>query len=627
MTKDQNDTESVQDPYAGPLLFINKTPDTLKKNPQESFTISSHVSKAHRRWQKEEKLKKLKASSSKTTIPRTILPSKSQILPAGSSKLAPLASYVPARATAGSDPLQGTGTGSGSEAHSGTDGRLPRTEYSPSVYPFEGSQERDDQQRESHKNRRIRANNRPALNPFRGNSDPFSAAALPLAAHDHEIIRHAQRFFVFVAWPDKKSAVWRAPISDSSSSHIRLRQTITDEAEVHAILAAGYSVVAELSSHDPERSHARGLYHKTKAVELLRDRLVKHGFSQSVTTLIRLLISLDFHTSENEAALVHLRGLWSMAATTPGILVDAQELLRVSDAWISISLLKRPEISPSRYDPGERRLQPFAETLDALSVEHGVRTLDPDNEDTHDFSAFDNRTWTIISGAREIVDTKTIMDKIEDSDLLQDIIQWMNKRSSALTGYCTTGYVDNTEAAGSNEARRAEINQREHFISKTLAAAACLCAMMFMNFKFLNLATNYNFSKTCQKIESLLHVVAKHILRHEFALPKGVLSDYLWLLFLTAMGTDIFSARGDIPYSSWLSTQFHWICKLLELDEENDITCTLRRYPHYAEMNAFRAELLASRDRDIGGGDDDEERRPKKSLISWVEWRDILNHA
>lgn len=625
MAKDQSNADKVTNPYTGPLLFINKTSDTLVKDPHESFTISSHVSKTHRKWQKEEKLRQLKASSGKAAIYRSILPSKSQISSVGSSKLAPLASHVPARATAGSNPLQGTG--SASEPYNGPDRSLLRAEYGHSVYPFEGSQEKDDQQRAPPKNRRIRANNRPSLTPFRGNSDPFSAAALPLAAHDHEIIRHAQQFFVFVAWPDKRSAVWRAPIADSSSSHIRLRQTITDEAEVHAILAAGYAVVAELSGHDPERSLARGLHHKTKAVELLRDRLIKYGFSQSVTTLIRILISLDFHTSENEAALVHLRGLWSMAATTPGILVDAQELLRVSDAWISISLLKKPEISPSRYDPGERRLQPFARTLEALSREHRITSSDAVKDNTHYFSAFDSHTWTIISAAKEIVDTKAIMDKIEDSDLLQDIIQWMNKRSSAVTGYCTTGYVENTEAAELNEVGYGDIKQREHFISRTLAAAACLCAMMFMNFRFQNLPTNYNFSKTCQKIEGVLRIVAKYILRHEVELPKGFLSDYLWLLFLTAMGTDVFSARGDIPYSSWPVTQFYWTCKLSELDEEGDITRALRRYPHYAEMDAFRAELLAGRDRGNGGADDDEETRPKMSLISWAKWRDVLNHA
>jgi hypothetical protein len=388
-----------------------------------------------------------------------------------------------------------------------------------------------------------------------------------------------------------------------------LRQTIGDEAEVHAILAAGYAVTAKGSKHDYTRSLARGLYHKTRAVELLRDRLVKNGFSQSVTTLIRLLISLDFEASDNEAALVHLRGLWTMAASTPGILMDAQELLRVSDAWISISLLKRPEISPARYDPGDRLSQPFAETLEALDRERGV-SADKQGvaSSSHASSCFDDKTWSLLDGAQEIVGTKAIMDKIDDSDLLHEVIVWVNKRSSAITGYCTTGYVDNTEEAASRQTQ----GRAAESVARTLMAAACLSAMMFMNFQFLDLPTNYNFSKTCQKIEQVLQSVSKRIEHRK--LPEYNNHDYLWLLFLTAMGNDVFSARGDIPYSSWPVTEFHAVRERLDFAGPHEVITALHEYPRHAKTDVFLDELLAH-------------EAPLTQIIPWSRWCVILNHA
>jgi hypothetical protein len=604
MAPESDKEERGSSQYGGPLLFINKTSTTLDKTPQDSFIISSHVSKNHRKWLKEEKLKRLLASSGRAVVQRALYPAVQGLPRDGSGPSDPSArSFVPAdERNAGG--LRSRGVQPGQDLAKGSPALAD--EHNRPVYRFERGQADHDQghQAAGPSRRRFVASNRPSLAPLRGGSDPFSATALPLAAQDHEILRLARRFFVFVASPDKKSAVWRAPIADSSS-HIRLHRSIEEEADTHAILAAGYAVIARTSGPDRANSLTRGLFHKTKAVELLRDKLVNQGFSPNVTTLIRLLISLDFEASDNESALVHLRGLWTMAATTPGILMDAQELLRVSDAWISISLLKRPEISPLLYDPGERCLQSFESALTALEPELDIRNSSrPSLTDDGD-SAFDRKTWGLLEAAQEIVDTKGVMDKIEDSALLQEIVPWMNKRSSAVTGYCTSGYVDNTEAAASFEAVNTEYTKR------TLMAAACLCAMMFMNFRFLNMATNYNFSKTCHTIEEVLRRVSERV---EKAAEQNINSDYLWLLFLTAMGNDVFSARGDMPYSPWPAIEFHNVRARLHVGEDNVAREYLRRYPHYEQMDPFLTELLSH-------------KTPSTNIVRWSEWRIILNHA
>ncbi|OQV05789.1 hypothetical protein CLAIMM_10462 [Cladophialophora immunda] len=616
--KDNKDDDGkVSKPYDGPFLFINKTSETLGRSRDESFTISSHVSKTHRKWLKDERLRRLHASSSKAVAAqRSILPAASSRIPGVSPDNDASVEDHPGPARAVADPSQSQDGGSASRVtgRRSVGESVPGDEHSQPVYPFEDSQENIDQQRTAAswvRNRRAWAINKPSLALWKGSSDPFSAAAVPLAASDHEIIRLAQRFFVFVAWPDKTSAVWRAPIADTSSSNIHLDETIADEAEVHAILAAGYAVNGELSGQDSERSLTRQLLHKTKAVALLRDRLAKHGFSPSVTTLIRLLISLDFHASDNESALVHLRGLWAMASTTPGVLVDAQELLLISDAWISISLLKRPEISPQRYDPGPRSQYAFDQVLRELERKHGIAVTDGAESSTPE-AAFDESMWKLLEGAHEIVNTKRIVGEITDTRLHEEVVHWINRRSSAVSGYCTTGYVNATELAGSPKLD--DTNK----VKQTLMAAACLSAMMLMNFKFLDLPHNYNFSRTCQKIEQVLRSVSQALAREPQPAQD---SDYLWLLFLAAMGNDIFTARGDIPYSPWPATEFHRVGERLNIAIEAQqqqpaatatATAILRRYPWYAEMDVFILELLC-------------QKQPRAQIISWSRWRDILN--
>jgi hypothetical protein len=135
---------------------------------------------------------------------------------------------------------------------------------------------------------------------------------------------------------------------------------------------------------------------------------------------------------------------------------------------------------------------------------------------------------------------------------------------------------------------------------------------MFMNYKFLDLPTNYNFSKTCQKIEQVLRSISSRLEDIEGQKEKD--SDHLWLLFLTAMGTDIFSARGDTPYSSWPVMEFHRVCARLNVSGHEQVRAALHRYPHYGEMDGFQTELLLH-------------KTPTTNIIPWSNWRTTFNIA
>lgn len=190
---------------------------------------------------------------------------------------------------------------------------------------------------------------KPQLILWKGNSDPFATTAVPLAAYNNEILRRAQKFFIFTARPDRPNAVFRTPIADTRNSHIKLDYAIQEEAQLHAILASGYRVGSRLIGVPGEWRRAQDSAHKSRAVAVLRRQLLSGEASSSIISLVRLLISLEFDDDDHSTALIHLRGLLAMALSNPVIQLETEGLLLVSGVWIAMSLGKRPEISPPRY--------------------------------------------------------------------------------------------------------------------------------------------------------------------------------------------------------------------------------------------------------------------------------------
>ncbi|KAK4943923.1 hypothetical protein LTR10_016639 [Elasticomyces elasticus] len=598
-------------PYQGPFLFINSTADKPATSKNDSFTISSHVSKTHRNWLKAERLKRLKASLGKAPAHRSILVADPIISKFSSLPLA--ASHGPGSSSV-VEPIQVCVGNDESLSRGQKRSVLDTTRRSPDrllgiatgqhVLAFEASQEPDDQ-RDLHtsRTRHDRQAMRPMLALWKGSSDPFSVAAVHLTPRDHEIICLAQRFLVFAAWPEKASAVFRAPIADKTNSHIQLQQIITDEAEIHAILASGYHVAANLSTGSTEVAAARRFAHKSRAVALLRQKLSKVGPSESVATLIRLLISLDFQAGDFAASLVHLRGLWSISSSSPRKLPHTQELLIVSDVWIALALLKIPEIPPARYDPGPRLTQSFDIELQLL--EHHFPHLCSPYTTSSDTTVLDLPVLSLLNAAAEIVNTKAIMAKIEGPELQQNVVWWMHRRATAISGLLMTGYVDATKAAVSPA--REQIMTTRNMIN----GAACLCAILFMNLKFVDFPSNYNFSKTFQAIEPVLRCI-QHCMDE---MPDEFNKAYLWALFMCAMGNDVYGARGDISYSTWPVPEFLRVCKRRGLTETDALTKILSQFQYFPQMDGFIGELLHGA-----------QSIPVTNIIPWSRWCFALDH-
>jgi hypothetical protein len=222
-------------------------------------------------------------------------------------------------------------------------------------------------------------------------------------------------------------------------------------------------------------------------------------------------------------------------------------------------------------------------------------------------SVLDARTVTLLDAAAEVVHTKETMSKINDSALQQEVVWWMHRRASATSGSLVTGYVEAMEAASLKSLHHAKVAGR------LLDAAACLCGIMFMNFRFVDSPSNYNFSKTFLAIEPVLRAVGAVLREH----PSQDCDEcYLWLLFMCAMGNDVYASRGDIPYASWPASEFHSVCARLGLTDQKETATTLRRFPYYPQMDDLFVALFSLA-----------RKAPETSIIPWSRWCLILDHC
>ncbi|KAK5046345.1 hypothetical protein LTR84_008489 [Exophiala bonariae] len=443
---------------------------------------------------------------------------------------------------------------------------------------------------------------------WKGNSDPFHATPVALNPRNNEILRLAQQFVIFTAWPDTANAVFRTPIADTRNSHIKLDFAVQDEGLLHAILASGNRVSSGLTTIPRLPTVSQESVHKTRAVAILRHRLGSGETSPGVIALIRLLISLEFDNDDPSTALLHLRGLLAMAMSNLALLQEIEGLLLVCDVWIAMSLAKRPEISPTRYDPGARDLHDFNTTLindvhfNAPTVLTSVRTI-PQAVSPY---GLDQPTVHLFNSALEIVQTKALMTVIEDPFLQQQVVKWMHRRATAVSGYLMIGYVDATELM--------RISNIKHPIDvrQSIIAASCLTAILFMNLEYCESPSNYNFSKLFQKIEPILGSVA------DTMATTGSISDlelYLWLLFMCALGNDVYSARGDISYSGWPAHLFHQFRVQLHLDSLEHLKRLFHTFLYHDIIDDFLVGLLSLDTENISS-----------SIISWPRWCTILHH-
>lgn len=596
-----------------PFIFINSSLDHPGTSAGDSFTISSHVSKTHRARLKEERWQRLRQSTTRLIAQRPIRPAASpldeKVLYQGPALIPSDAGQAHSRTWGPSSFILNYPS-----AVDGKERSANSCDCSQQPLPFQVGQESGNQQELQPVDTLVPNHGKPwhtigpSLVLWKGNSDPFTTTAVPLNAQNNEILRQAQKFFIFTAWPDTANAVFRTQISDTRNSHITLDYATQDEGLLHAVLASGYRVDSRLITTSQESRRAKESAHKARAVSVLRQRLLSGEASRSIISLIRLLISLEFDGDDHSTALLHLRGLLAMALSTPSLLLEAEGLLLVSDVWIALSLRKRPEISPTRYDPGGRHLHSFnaALLLEIRASSSASPTSIATERIVQSQYGLDQRTIYLLNSAVEIVNTKELMINLKDPCLQQQVVKWMHRRATAVSGYLLIGYLDAIEST-QDPMHAGSVNIRQAII-----AASCLTGILFMNLEFCESSSNYNFSKLFQAIEPALRSVSEDLIKADSASDREL---YLWLLFMCALGSDVYSARGDITYSRWPAGIFGRLRKQLQLHNLEDVKKVLHTFLYHDVVDDFLVGLLLNVG-EIATG----------PILSWTRWCSILNH-
>ncbi|KPI44363.1 uncharacterized protein AB675_8354 [Cyphellophora attinorum] len=186
---------------------------------------------------------------------------------------------------------------------------------------------------------------------FKGNSDPFAAAAIDLCPLSTAAIASSGMFIVFQSRPSELHSLLRTHISDYANSGIDFAASVSSSAELHALIAAGFYIQSR-ASHDGKHFRARSIGHTCKAINLLREQLHQSASLAEHTKLINLIMSLDCATGNLASADKHLRSLIGLYQKGIHIGDALHSTLQACDGWLSSSLRRVPLFDQVLHDPG-----------------------------------------------------------------------------------------------------------------------------------------------------------------------------------------------------------------------------------------------------------------------------------
>ena len=571
-------------PIPKDFLFINKDSSNLGRDAQEAFTITSYVSRNHRKWLKNSRQEKLKASEALLLNRRhaRALSQSSQLVPAVAKS---------------SPPAQSSDGSYSREESSVCQYQMQHLDTQHHSHPLDGSCQCH--LAKSQQSVPWSGQDEPRLQAYRGNADPFSAAALGIGPAESDAISSASRFLVFAAWPEQANSVFRAELGDFTNSHIDLRDSIAHEAELHAVIAAGYSIKARSAPHN-KVAVARSFAHKVRSIELLREQLQNGSLAQTLT-LLRLLISLDFNNGDFAAARVHMRGVRAMCKYDEHTNANLRELLLISDVWTSMALLCKPSIDPSEYDPGRLPNQAW---YDYLTPEQTSELVMPP-KNLVVMRLLGLPLHALLQASEEMIHSKAIVNMEGKPSAISKTVLWMSRRGSATTGQLVTQFVEEVEKAR-------DVSDEDDRLVHLLRACTSLALILHMNFHWMDLPINYDFSKTFPAIEPILRRCSKAVTSARPAIQQL----FAWLLFVCAMGDDVLSARGDLEFSGWAASTFQSTCCDMKLADPKLAKAMLLAIAYEEDlMDSFLEATLTQ-----------PETKPTQSLLPFRKWREILNH-
>lgn len=639
-----NRSSQEQDRIERPLLFVNKDAENFNITSAEAFAINSHVSSTHRKWMKSQRLKQQQQQPKHLDKPNELseaLGQKPKEPPKQEAERIQPPQWRPCRllhygpwpilASSGpahKEPVSTIETSESESSNKDTTGDKEK-EVVVVQHPLTVSLER---QVPSQKAKRINSPSKspsqkakrmsqPLLRP-KFASEPFAAAVIRLTPETRDLLSMAQRFHVFPAWPIKMSKMLRDEMKLSFEEHLSC--AIADEGEINALLAAGCYSKALLypEARRPLLDHA--LRYKTRTVQILRQRIQRFGGDYwNIFMLVRLLLALDFFAGDYEAARFHQSAAQRFMSQKAFVSQEAAaprkvrlDVLSISDVWLAVVLIRHTEFNVGTWDPGPRRLQKFNERL-LLSLKTTMREAPPDSS----FAAAQAIPTTInasrssilpdpvlrdlMGDIQELVSTKTFTQTIPDDRFRYEIVVWLHKRATALTGrlinhFVTvtnpgTGTTSHTWPFSPPRPRRRDITMESQLI--LLKATVALDMALFLDMVFADAPCPIPHARVARLCRQHVRELWRRVVEEGSGSPDNSSS--------TASGTGVGNLDTDVG---------------ADVDVDADLmlwllfTCAF--YADSAREGGYGVTVTDEADKD--SGDDEDEENEKREFRSWA---------
>ena len=295
------------------------------------------------------------------------------------------------------------------------------------------------------------------IHAWRGNSDPFDTAALRLGPAAHEHLAIAQRWGLFLQVSASRSARINREINQIWSFDINA--ALSDAPTLHAIMALGLQIQADVLSDVPQRREALKMVtmHKLAASAGLQDRLFNEGQTLQNFVLIEKLLGLAFFEQDFVAAQIHQEALSRLFPAQLAALSEARSMaLGTSSVWVASILLRRTTLASRSFYPGSWS-DALSDPVKQLIANHS--DMLPDSSQIHppslpsDYpcSSHSSKLASVIRMHNESIFilsvSGVIPSALQDDIARYEIQTWMHRTKIALS----TDHVEKIEALKSRE--------------------------------------------------------------------------------------------------------------------------------------------------------------------------------
>jgi hypothetical protein len=364
--------------FRGNFLFVNKNATNLKsRSPDEAFTISSHVFGRYARWRKVARVKPRRVTYlAQPRSPRN-LPNSNDVDEERDHTSKATAKGVSGvrhderrttipRSRTGPVPISST-TRSATRRPS-QPSAWGKTKETDAPQGFAGSEStraldlsalsvrstRAGMERHSELlNRSLQSSLRSPLQ--KGNSDPFSAAVLPITPFMAFLINVWQGIYLETVWPIDAGAAWRTPALLSWQNDCR--DVIGNKARLHALLT--WTLMLQISSLPESSNRAKLLLqfftHKNRCLESLRRDLSQGATNLAMVPVLWHLTGAEFYSGELNTAMIHFTALKTIVESCGGLQAlpwAMQKLVIVADMTLSPVRMEPLLFSVEQWDPG-----------------------------------------------------------------------------------------------------------------------------------------------------------------------------------------------------------------------------------------------------------------------------------